>query len=96
MTDPTSHLMSVWAFDKQGHKVHPYKGKLGTKKGLYSVNFTNDTNKFEGFSEEDLLQAIKQGRFRERGTIRMCRASVTSGSNAFAPAMYEGRRIKDF
>lgn len=96
MTDTSSHLLSVWAFDKQGHKVHPYKGKSGAKKGLYSVNFTNDTNKFQGLSEEELIQAIEQGRFRQRGTIRMCRANMSSGSNAFAPAMYEGKRVKDF
>lgn len=95
MTDTSSHLLSVWAFDKQGHKVHPYKGKSGAKKGLYSVNFTNDTNKFQGLTEDEVLQAIKQGRFRERGTIRMCRESLTSGSNAFAPVMYEGKRVKD-
>lgn len=96
MTNTSPHLLSVWAYDKEGHKVHPYKGTLGAKKDLYSVNFTNDTNKFEGLSEDELLRAIKQGRFRERGTIRMCRASMTSWSNAFAPAMYEGKRIKDF
>lgn len=96
MTDTSSHLLSVWAFDKQGHKVHPYRGKSGAKKGLYSVNFTNDTKKFQGMNEDELLQAIKQGRFRERGTIRMCRASLTSGSNAFAPAMYEGKQVKGF
>lgn len=96
MTDTSSHLLSVWAFDKQGRKVHPYKGKSGDKKGLYSVNFTNDTKNFHGLSEEELLKAIKQGRFRERGTIRMCRTSVTSGSNAFAPVMYEDKPIKAF
>ena len=96
MTETTPLLLSVWAFDKQGHKVYPYKGKQGPKKGLYSVNFTNDTKKFQGLNEDELLQAIKQGRFSARGTIRMRRASTTSGTNAFAPAMYEGKRIKDF
>ena len=60
------YLLSVWAYDKDGHKVHPYKGKAGAKKGLYSVNFTNDTNKFQGMTAEELILSIKSGRFRDR------------------------------
>ena len=91
-----NHLMSVWAYDKAGQKVYPYKGARGAKQGQYNVNFTNDTTKFQGLDEEALLLAIKDGRFRDRGTIRMCRANVATGSNAFAPVVYDGARIKGF
>lgn len=47
-------LMDVWAFHNR-KKVHPYKGERGEKKGLHSVNFTNDTNHFEGMSEEGVM-----------------------------------------
>lgn len=91
-----THLLDVWAYDKDGHKVHPYRGKAGAKKGLYSVNFTNDTRRFEAMDEEQLIEAITSGRFRTRGTIRMCRATASSGTNAFAPVIFRGQRMKDF
>ena len=40
-------LVDIWSMDK-GTKVHPYRGERGPKKGLFSVNFTNDTRKFQG------------------------------------------------
>lgn len=90
-------LMDVWAFHN-GKKLHPYKGERGEKKGLHSVNFTNDTNHFEGMSEEELIRAITSGRFRNRGTIRMLPLDFKPGAerNAFAPEFYKGKHIKDF
>lgn len=90
------HLLSVWAIDKNGHKVYPYKGKSGAKKGLYSVNFTNDTKQFLGMTEGQLVDSIRQGKFRDRGTIRMCRLSATSGLSAFAPVMFDDKCAKDY
>lgn len=92
----SEHLLSVWGMDKDGHKVHPYKGKSGAKKGLYSVNFTSDTKRFQGMTEDQLKDAIRHGRFRNRGTIRMCRPDAVTGSNAFAPVMFDGKRVKDY
>lgn len=90
-------LTDVWAFD-DGKKVHPYKGERGEKKGLFSVNFTNDTNKFQGMTEEELRHAITSGRFRDRGTIRMLPldAKPRAERNAFAPQFYQGKPVKDF
>ncbi|MFM2289326.1 MAG: hypothetical protein RL684_2469 [Pseudomonadota bacterium] len=90
------YLLSVWAYDKDGQKVHPYKGKTGAKKGLYSVNFTNDTNKFQGMTAEELILSIKSGRFRDRGTIRMRRVTASAGTNAFAPVMLNEMRVKSY
>ena len=91
-------LMDVWAFDASGKKVHPYKGERGDKRGLYSVNFTSDTNNYQGMTEEDLIKAITSGRFKERGTIRMLPLDVAPGAerNAFAPMFYQGKQVKDF
>lgn len=89
-------LLDVWAYDKKGEKVYPYKGKQGAKKGSFSVNFTNDTRRFEAMDEQQLVTAIRSGRFRDRGTIRMCRATASSGQNAFAPVMFREKRVKDF
>ena len=89
-------LLDVWAYDKDGEKVYPYRGMQGPKKGLFSVNFTNDTRRFEAMDEEELVAAIRAGRFRERGTIRMCRATASSAQNAFAPVKFRGQRVKDF
>ena len=91
-------LIDVWSFDKDGNKVYPYKGERGDKKGLFSVNFTNDTNKFEGYSESRLVDAIKNGRFKDRGTIRMLPLNYGTGAerNAFGPKFYKGKHIKDF
>jgi hypothetical protein len=54
MTKLTDFLLDVWAFDKDGNKVHPYKGQSGTKKGLYSVSFTSDNKDFNGLTEGEL------------------------------------------
>lgn len=91
-------LTDVWAFDGSGIKVHPYKGERGEKKGLFSVNFTNDTNKFQGMSEAELVKAIRSGRFKERGTIRMLPLNAAPGAerNAFSPLFYQGKPVKDF
>jgi len=91
-------LIDVWAFDEKGKKVHPYKGEKGPKKGLYSVNFTNDTNKFQGYTEEQLVQAIVSGKFKQRGTIRMLPIDYKPGAerNAFSPKFYKGKSVKDF
>ncbi|EKN3392653.1 hypothetical protein [Yersinia intermedia] len=91
-------LLDVWAFDAKGNKVHPYKGERGSKKGFFSVNFTNDTNNFEGMSEEELIDAITSGRFRERGTIRMLPVDFKPGAerNAFGPLFFKGKHVKDY
>lgn len=91
-------LLDVWAFDAKGNKVHPYKGERGDKKGLFSVNFTNDTNNFEGMSKEQLIDAITGGRFRERGTIRMLPVDVKPGAerNAFGPVFFKGKHVKGY
>ncbi len=47
--------LNIWSFDKDGNKVHPYKGEKGNKKGLYCVNSTNNTKKFQGYSELQLI-----------------------------------------
>lgn len=90
-------LLDVWAFHN-GKKLHPYKGERGDKKGLYSVNFTNDMTGFEAMTEGELIAAITSGRFKDRGTIRMLPLDFLPGAerNAFAPEFYNGKRIKDF
>lgn len=94
----TDFLMDVWAIDATGTKVYPYKGERGDKKGLFSVNFTNDTNRFQGLSEDDLVRAITSGKFKNRGTIRMLPLVTHPGAdrNAFAPLFYKGKSVKDF
>lgn len=91
-------LLDVWAFDKEGNKVHPYKGERGSKKGLFSVNFTNDTNNYEGLTEAQLITAITTGKFRDRGTVRMLPINYAANAerNAFGPLYYKGRHVKDF
>ena len=88
----------VWAFDNEGKKVYPYKGERGEKKDLYSVNFTNDTNNFQGFTEDQLIKAIVSGKFKQRGTVRMLPIDYKPGAerNAFGPEFYKGKRVKDF
>jgi len=53
-------LLDVWSIRSDGKKVFPYKGGKGEKKGLYSVNFTNDTNNFQGYTEEQVIKAIEE------------------------------------
>ena len=91
-------LLSVWAIDVNGSKVHPYKGERGDKAGLYSVNFTSDTNNYEGYTEEQLIDALLSGRFKLRGTIRMLPLNYKPGAerSAFAPQFYDGKKVKDF
>ncbi|MCY1303480.1 hypothetical protein D9M70_531910 [compost metagenome] len=91
-------LLDVWSYDKDGVQIHPYRGERGQKKGLFSVNFTNDTKKFEALTEEELVEAILNGRFKGRGTIRMLPVNAKPGAerNAFGPLFYKGRRVKDF
>ena len=91
-------LLDVWSFDAEGNKVHPFKGERGEKKGLFSVNFTNDTNNFEGYTESQLIDAILHGEFKDRGTIRMLPVNFKPGSkrNAFSPKYYKDRPVKDY
>lgn len=91
-------LLDIWAFDDNGKKLHPYKGEKGLKKGLYSVNFTNDTNKFQGMTEEQLVKSIKEGKFKGKGTVRMLPLDYKLGCerNAFSPKFYKRVHIKDF
>lgn len=91
-------LLDVWACDDNGKKLHPYKGERGAKKGLFSVNFTNDTNKFQGLTEEQLIKSIEVGKFKSRGTIRMLPLDYKHGCdrNAFGPTFYKGKHIKEF
>jgi len=93
-----SFLLDVWSFDADGQKVHPYKGERGEKKGLFSVNFTNDTNNFVGHSESELIHAIVSGKFRDRGSVRMLPLNVKPNvqRNAFGPKFYKGNRVKDY
>lgn len=88
----------VWSFDQNGKKVYPYKGERGEKTGLYSVNFTNDTNNFQGYTEAQLVDAIVSGKFKQRGTIRMLPLDYKPGAerNAFGPEFYKGKPVKDF
>lgn len=88
--------MSIWSLDKSGQKVYPYKGERGDKKGLYSVNFTNDTKQFEAYTEEQLIRAVEDGNFDNKGTIRMLPLNYKAGAerNAYAPAFYLGNSIK--
>jgi hypothetical protein len=90
-------LLEVWSLDGDGKKVHPYKGQRGSKAGLFSVNFTNDTKKFQGMTEQQLIAAIVGGKFKDRGTIRMLPLGVKPGTerNAYAPLYYLGKRIKE-
>jgi hypothetical protein len=91
-------LLDVWSFDSNGNKLHPYKGKRGEKKGLYSVNLTNDTNNFVGYTEDQLVDAIVNGKFKQRGTIRMLPLDYKPSAerNAFCPQFYKGKHVKDF
>lgn len=89
-------LLCVWSFNKNGEKVYPYKGKLGPKKGLYSVNYTNDTKEFIGVTEAQLIKDIKEGKFKDRGTIRMLPLNYGKNTqrNAFRPRYYKEEVIK--
>ncbi len=91
-------LLDVWTVDSEGNKLHPYKGEKGLKKGLFSVNFTNDTNKFEGYTEAQLIDAIVKGKFKTKGTIRMLPLNYKAGMdrNAFSPKLYLGKSIKSY
>ena len=89
--------MDVWAYNKDGEKVYPYKGVRGNKKGLFSVNFTNDNKNFEGLTESQLINAIVRKKFNLKGTIRMLPLNykLNSQRNAFAPKFYKNNIIKD-
>jgi hypothetical protein len=91
-------LTDVWSFNDKGIKLHPYKGERGNKKGLFAVNFTNDTNNFQGYTEVQLVEAIIGGNFKQRGTIRMLPLNYKPGEerNAFGPQFFKGKRVKDF
>ena len=86
----------LWAQLGDGSLVYPYTGVSGSKKGLYSVNFTSDNAKFEGATEEQLRAYAESGRFRERGMVRMLplEAKPSAQKNAFAPTHYKGRPLR--
>lgn len=94
--DENDFFMDIYSIRSDGKKVFPYKGERGNKKGLFSVNFTNDTNNFEGFTEEQLIQAIENGKFRGHGTIRMLPLDYNLGEDrsAYSPEYYKSKKVK--
>jgi hypothetical protein len=90
-------LLDVWATRPDGQRVYPYKGERGAKKGLFSVNFTNDNKNFIGLTAEELVTKIESGAFCQRGTIRMLALDAPVGAerSAYAPVYLRGKRIRD-
>jgi hypothetical protein len=93
----TEFLTDIYTFRK-GKKLHPYKGVMGAKKGLFSVNFTCNTRLFQGMTEKALRRAITSGRFRNRGTIRMLPLDWEPGDKrtSYSPEFYKGEFVKNF
>jgi hypothetical protein len=94
MTSPI-FFREAWAELDDGSRVYPYAGSRGEKRGLYSVNFTNDNSKFIGVGESELRAMFVEERFRDRGVVRMLSPDAKPGSqrNAFAPTHYLGSPI---
>lgn len=91
----SAYFLDLWAELKDGTRVYPYKGVLGNKKGLFSVNFTNDNKQFRGVTESELISLVESGRFSSRGVIRMLPLDAKPGSerNAFSPTHYRGEQL---
>lgn len=64
-------LEDVIGISRAGLVCHPYKFKLGPKKGQYSYTFKPDDGLFQGISEADLRALIENGQFNGVGGIFM-------------------------
>ena len=97
-TEHQNLLLDVWAFDKNGVKVFPCKISRGPGAGLFSVSFTGKSDEFVHVNEEQLISAIKTGKFRNRGHIRMLPIITKPGAhrNGYAPLFYLGEKVKSF
>ena len=93
----TTYFLDAWKELGDGTRIYPYTGVKGDKKGLFSVNFTNDNKKFEGVSEVQLRAMFDGGHFNKRGTVRMISLNAEIGGqrNAFAPTHYLGTRLSN-
>lgn len=91
-------LLDIWSFDKNGAKVFPCKVLHGPNAGLFSVCFTGNLNKYIHVTEEELIKAIKTGKFKNRGCIRMLPLVAKPGAkrNGYAPQFYLGEKVKSF
>jgi hypothetical protein len=89
-------LLDVWSVRKDGVIVYPYKGKIGNKRGKFSVNLTNDNKNFKPYSEKELIALIESGAFAKRGSIRMLPLKNSPGDqrNAYHPKYFKGHRIR--
>jgi hypothetical protein len=87
----------IWSFRRDGKQVFPYKGRQGDKKGLFSVNLTSDNKNFTGYTEQQLINAIRAGKFATKGRIRMLPIdrSPRDQANAYAPEFFEGKPVRN-
>lgn len=64
-------LEDVIGISREGLICHPYKFKMGSKKGQYIYTFNPEDRIFHGASEADLRMLIENGQFNESGGIFM-------------------------
>ncbi|OEF93843.1 HNH endonuclease [Vibrio splendidus] len=91
-------LLSIWALRDDGTKVYPYKGQQGKMRGSFSVSPTGKSTDYDPYTEAELIAAIENGHFKERGTVRMLPLEFSSkdGRNGFSPVFFNGIKVKDF
>lgn len=97
MENDSKLLTDIWSLDKNGTKVFPCRVSRGANAGLFSVNFTNESSNYVHLTEEQLIEAIKNGKLKSKGTIRMLPKNAKPGANrnGYAPIFYLGIHISE-
>jgi len=89
-------LRDIVGSNRSGKICHPFKGSVGVRKGMFSINLKKQNNRsFASVTEDILRSLIERGEFNEGGTIRMVAedAEYTGGASALRPRMYKGKKL---
>jgi hypothetical protein len=88
-------LYDVVGINDDGIECHPYKQTVAGQKGRFSYSFESHNRGFKPATATDLIALIEDGRFDQKGKIRMLPPdSKNTGNNgAMRVAFYKGQEL---
>ena len=87
-------LNDVVGINDEGVHCHPYKQTVAKQKQMFSYSFETHNRGFKPATAEELIALIEEGRFDEKGKIRMLPpdSTNTEKNGAMRVAFYKGRK----
>ncbi|WP_336202947.1 HNH endonuclease [Pseudomonas guariconensis] len=87
-------LKDVIGINDEDVHCHPYKHTVAKQKQMFSYSFETHNRGFKPATAEELIALIEEGRFDEKGKIRMLPpdSTNTEKNGAMRVAFYKGRK----